>query len=79
MKTWGSGSTVPPFLTWAVDGGQLHTQATLPPGKEHLVSIGQEAGWAPELVSTMCDRKKSPAPAGNKTVTVQTTVHHYTN
>jgi hypothetical protein len=28
--------------------GQLHAPAALPPGKEPLVSIGQEAGWAPE-------------------------------
>jgi len=28
--------------------GQLHDPATLPPGKENLVTIGQEAGWSPE-------------------------------
>jgi len=28
--------------------GQLHTPAALPPGKEPLVSAGQEVGWAPE-------------------------------
>jgi hypothetical protein len=27
--------------------GQLHAPAALPPGKETLVPIGQEAGWAP--------------------------------
>jgi hypothetical protein len=30
--------------------GQLHAPAALPPGKETLVLIGQEAGWAPESV-----------------------------
>jgi len=29
--------------------GQLHVWAVLPPGKELLVTIGYEAGWAPEL------------------------------
>jgi hypothetical protein len=28
--------------------GQLHAPAALPPGKEPLVSIGQEAGWDPD-------------------------------
>jgi hypothetical protein len=28
--------------------GQLHDPAILPPGKQPLVSIVQEAGWAPE-------------------------------
>jgi hypothetical protein len=29
-------------------GGQLHASATLPPRKESLVPIGEEAGWALE-------------------------------
>jgi hypothetical protein len=29
---------------------KLHAPAALSPGKEFLVSIGQEAGWAPEPV-----------------------------
>jgi hypothetical protein len=28
--------------------GQVHIPAALPPGKEPLVPIGQEAGWVPE-------------------------------
>jgi hypothetical protein len=28
--------------------GQIHFPAALPPGKEPLVSIAYEAGWAPE-------------------------------
>jgi hypothetical protein len=32
--------------------GQLHAPSALLPGKEPLVSIGQEAGWAPEPVWT---------------------------
>jgi hypothetical protein len=30
--------------------GQLHASTALPPGREPLVPIGKEAGWAPELV-----------------------------
>jgi hypothetical protein len=34
------------------ESGQLHALANLLPGKEPLVSIGYEAGWAPEPVWT---------------------------
>jgi hypothetical protein len=33
--------------------GQHHTPAALPPGKEPLVPIGQEAGWDPEPFWTL--------------------------
>jgi hypothetical protein len=39
--------------------GQLHAPATLPPGKESLVPIGWEAGWATEPVRTLVKRKIS--------------------
>jgi hypothetical protein len=39
--------------------GQLHEPAALPPGKEPLVPIGWEAGWAPEPVSTEGEEKNS--------------------
>jgi hypothetical protein len=32
--------------------GQLHALVALPTGKEPLVPIGKEAGWAPEPVWT---------------------------
>jgi hypothetical protein len=32
--------------------GQLHAPAALPPGKEPLVTIGYDAGWALEPVWT---------------------------
>jgi len=32
--------------------GQLHAPTALPPGKEPLVPIGCETGWAPEPVWT---------------------------
>jgi hypothetical protein len=39
--------------------GQIHALAALFPGTTHLVSIGQEAGWASEPVWTQSRRKKS--------------------
>jgi hypothetical protein len=51
--------------------GQLHALVALPPGKEPPVSIGQEAGWVPEPVSTLWSRDKTHAPAGNRTLSVQ--------
>jgi hypothetical protein len=39
--------------------GQFHAPATLPPGKEPPVTIGYEAGWAPEPVWTLWRREKS--------------------
>jgi hypothetical protein len=47
--------------------GQLHVPAVLPPEKEPLVSIGEEAGWIPEPVWTRWWREKFPAPAGTRT------------
>jgi hypothetical protein len=44
--------------------GQFHGPDALPPGKESLVPIRQEAGWATEPVSTRWRREKFPAPAG---------------
>jgi hypothetical protein len=35
-KYWG----VEVFLISALDGGQLHTPAALPPGKESLIPVG---------------------------------------
>jgi hypothetical protein len=40
--------------------GQLHAPAALPPGKEALVPIGQEAGWNPEPFWTWWWREKFP-------------------
>jgi hypothetical protein len=39
-------------------GGQLHASAALPPEKERTVSIGFEAGWAPEPVWAMGSTEK---------------------
>jgi hypothetical protein len=38
--------------------GQLHAPAALPPGKELLVPIGKEAGWAPRAVLDAVVRRK---------------------
>jgi hypothetical protein len=48
--------------------GQLHAPAALLVGKELLIPIVQEAGWAPEPVRTRWWREKFPAPAGNRTL-----------
>jgi len=50
-------------LTSALDGGQSLAGAS-PPRKEPPVSIGQEAGWAPEPVWMRWRRYKFPARAG---------------
>jgi hypothetical protein len=52
-ETRGSRGIVPPFFTSALDGGELHDPAALPPGKSPLVHIGYEVGWASEPVWTM--------------------------
>jgi hypothetical protein len=54
--------------------GQRHAPAALYPP----VSIGQEAGWAPELVWTQGLEEKSSALVGDRTPVVQPVVRHYT-
>jgi len=43
-------------------GGQLHAPVALPRGKEPLVPLGWEAGWAPEPFWMQWWREKFPAP-----------------
>jgi hypothetical protein len=52
---------------WMEVSGQLHAPATLPPGKEPVVPIEEETGWAPEMFWTRW-REKFPASAGNRTL-----------
>jgi hypothetical protein len=54
--------------------GQHHAPAALPP-----VPIGQEAGWALELVCMQRLEEKSSAPVGDQTLVVQSVVKHYTD
>jgi hypothetical protein len=70
------------YLTLALDGGEWSASrpgSTLPPGKEPLVPIGQEAGWAPESVWMQKLEEKSFAPAGDWTPVVQSKVSHNTD
>jgi hypothetical protein len=59
--------------------GQLHAPAALPPGKEPLVPIRYEAGWAPEPFWTRWFKEKFSAPAGNRTPIVQPVAQRYTD
>jgi hypothetical protein len=43
--------------------GQLHDPAALPPGKESLVPIRNDAGWEPEPVWTRFWREIFPVRA----------------
>jgi hypothetical protein len=70
------------FTTSALGGvsGQCHLPAcSLPPGKEPPVHIGQEAGWASQLVWTQRLEETSFASAGDRTPIVQSVVRHYTD
>jgi hypothetical protein len=59
--------------------GQLHAPATLAPGKESLVPIQQEAGWAPELVWTRCGEEKISQPLpGLEPLIIQPESQRYT-
>lgn len=56
----GSGGMVHLFLISALDGNnELHATVALPLGKETLVQIRYECGWAPETVGR-CGVKKNP-------------------
>jgi hypothetical protein len=63
--------------------GQLHAPVALPPEKEPLVAIGQEAGWTPESFWTRWWTEKFPAPARResnpRTPIVQPVAQRYTD
>jgi hypothetical protein len=60
--------------------GQLHVAPTaLLPGNEPLVPIGQEAGWAPELVWMLWSRWSPIYPSNNQTPAVQAIDRRYTD
>jgi hypothetical protein len=61
------------FLTSALDGVSVRVtpRPRFTPGKGPAVPIGQEAGWAPELVRTQRLEKTSFASAGDRTPVVQ--------
>jgi hypothetical protein len=62
------------FITLRLDGGEWSASrpgCALRPGKGHPVPVGQEAGWAPELVWTQRLHEKSVATAGDRTSIVR--------
>jgi hypothetical protein len=59
--------------------GQLHALAVLSPGKEHQVTIGYEAGWAPERIWMLWSRDTSLASAGDRTPPVKSVIRRYGN
>jgi hypothetical protein len=70
------------FSTSALDGGEWSASRpgrALPPGNGPQVPIGQEAGWAPELVWTQRIEETSSASVGDRTPVVQSVVRHYTD
>jgi hypothetical protein len=81
MKTWGSGCIALPFLTSALDGGELSASR---PGRftfgERASGTNWIGGWVglragPDAVS----REKFLAPAENRTPAVQSVAHRYTD
>jgi hypothetical protein len=53
MGEWKYSSTILDLGIRLELGGQLHSPAALPLGKELPVLIGYEAGWTPEPVGTL--------------------------
>jgi hypothetical protein len=60
---------------------QFHALAALPPGREPLVPIGQEAGQAPEPVWTMWKGQKSYPywDSNSNPLIVQPVASHHTD
>jgi hypothetical protein len=58
---------------------QLQGPAALPPEKEPLVRIGQEAWWVPGLVWMLWGKEKFLAAAGNRTAAIKSVVRRYTD
>jgi hypothetical protein len=50
---------------------QLHAPASLLPGKQPPIPVGEETAWAPERIWTLWSTEKSLVSAGNRTPTVQ--------
>jgi hypothetical protein len=59
--------------------GQLQALAALLPGQQPSVPIGQEFGWAPEMVWTLWKREKYLAHAGKRTPVIQAIARRYTD
>jgi hypothetical protein len=64
----GSGGIAPPFLTLALDGGQLHASVALPPGKQPPYPLYKRPG-GPRAGSDFIEENKSLASTRNQTPT----------
>jgi hypothetical protein len=70
------------YLTSVLDEGEWSASRpgrALPMGKEPLVPIVLESGWASEPVWTQRLEEKSSASVGDQTPVVQSIVSHYTD
>jgi hypothetical protein len=60
-------------------GGQLHTLAALPPGKEPPVPTGQVAGWPQSQSRDGSEERNSQPLPGLKLLIIQPVAQHYNN
>jgi hypothetical protein len=78
-KRGGIASTHFDLDTNGVEWSVSSFGCAVPQGKDPLVPIELEAGWAPEQVWTQRLEEKSFAPARDQTPVTQTIVRHYTD
>jgi hypothetical protein len=71
-RAGGRGSIAPTYSRPRGEWSASRPGCALPPGKGPPVPIGQEAGWAPELVWTQMLEEKSFASAGDRTSIART-------
>jgi hypothetical protein len=75
----GISSLIPGLSTTLLHAGEWSASCpgrSLPAGEKKPVPIGQEAGWASELVWTQRLEEKSFASVGNRTPVTQSVVTH---
>jgi hypothetical protein len=70
----GNKGIGPPFLTSALDGGEL--SASRPAHFTHRYSLGRRLG-GPQFWSGNCGEGESVDPVRNETPAIQPIAHHY--